>query len=235
MSTLRSDLIRLAASSTPEVRKALLPVLAKSTTHLENPEKPGFDLCGERSSPKTTAAGPRDTTCHYCKQAWEKAHGGLTAALRAPKRAATLVPVIVDQTWGNISTILVDANDAREALKGVMTPDRLNVMFPTFGRSMTSPVKLLPKELIALGKAGLLKTAPKVNPQRAYDKLLDAAVRETRDAGRDYEQDLDSDPDWLEMADATFSGHEREFAPLMKELGLRRSDVVMAIAEAAAG
>lgn len=235
MSTLRSDLIRLAASSTPEVKAALLPLLAKSATHLENPRKPGFNLCGEKSSSKTMADGPRDATCYYCKQAWEKGHGGLTASVSPAKKAASRVPVIVDETSRNISTILVDTDEARAALKGVMSPDRLNTLFPTFGRSMTAPVKLLPKELVALGKAGLLKTTPKIDPQKAYDKLLDEAAKEVRNGAWDYERDVDSDPDWFELADAVFSGRAREFAPLMKELGLRRSDVVMAIAEAAAG
>jgi hypothetical protein len=141
----------------------------------------------------------------------------------------------VDQSWGNISTILVDADEARATLKGVMTPDRLNTLFPTFGRAMNSPVKLLAKELVALGKAGLLKTAPKVSPQQTYEKLLDAAATEVRNGAEDYDQGGSGDPDWFELADEVFSGRAREFAPLMKELGLRRSDVVMAIAEAAAG
>lgn len=177
---LRSDLIRLAASSTPEVKAAILPLLKLKT-------------------------------------------------------AASRVPVIVDETSRDISTILVDTDDARAALQGVAAPDRLNALFPIFGRSMSAPVKLLPKELIALGKAGLLKTAPKVDPQRAYDRLLDEAAKEVRNGARDYEEDVGSDPDWFELADAVFSGRAREFAPLMKELGLRRSDVVLAIAEAAAG
>lgn len=53
---------------------------AKRATHLENPKKPGFNLCGEKSYPETMADGPRDATCHFCKQAWQKAHGGHMAS-----------------------------------------------------------------------------------------------------------------------------------------------------------
>lgn len=53
---------------------------AKRTTHLEDPKKPGFNLCGEKSYPETKADGPRETTCFYCKSAWEKSHGGHMAS-----------------------------------------------------------------------------------------------------------------------------------------------------------
>lgn len=55
---------------------------AKRTTHLEDPKKPGFNLCGEKSYPETKADGPRETTCFYCKSAWEKSHGGHMASER---------------------------------------------------------------------------------------------------------------------------------------------------------
>ena len=55
---------------------------AKRTLHLEDPKKPGFNLCGEKSYPDTKADGPRETTCFYCKQAWERSHGGITASER---------------------------------------------------------------------------------------------------------------------------------------------------------
>ena len=53
---------------------------AKRTTHLEDPKKPGFNLCGEKSYPETKAEGPRYATCYYCKLAWEKSHGGHMAS-----------------------------------------------------------------------------------------------------------------------------------------------------------
>lgn len=53
---------------------------AKWTTHLKDPKKPGFNLCGEKSYPETMADSPRETTCFYCRQAWEKAHGGFITA-----------------------------------------------------------------------------------------------------------------------------------------------------------
>jgi hypothetical protein len=50
---------------------------AKRDTHLEG--KSGKTLCGERSYPDTTVDSVRDATCHYCKQSWQKSHGGITA------------------------------------------------------------------------------------------------------------------------------------------------------------
>ena len=55
---------------------------AKRETHLENPKKPGFNLCGERTHQETIADGPRNTTCFYCKQEWERTHGGHMASER---------------------------------------------------------------------------------------------------------------------------------------------------------
>lgn len=48
-------------------------------THIANPDKHGFNLCGERSYPDAMADSPSRATCFYCKSAWQKAHGGHTA------------------------------------------------------------------------------------------------------------------------------------------------------------
>jgi hypothetical protein len=55
---------------------------AKKTTHLEG--KKGFTLCGERAYDDTLVESVKDTTCHYCKQGWEKQH---------QKSAARIVPL----------------------------------------------------------------------------------------------------------------------------------------------
>lgn len=44
------------------------------TKHL--PGKKGFTLCGERAHDDTLVESVKDSTCHYCVSAWEKAHGG---------------------------------------------------------------------------------------------------------------------------------------------------------------
>lgn len=70
--------------SVVKVMEGMQGKTAGRTTHLDNPDKPGFTLCGERADPKTTAKSVKDTTCHYCEVAWQKAHGGLRGAGRAP-------------------------------------------------------------------------------------------------------------------------------------------------------
>lgn len=45
---------------------------AGRTTHLEG--KKGFTMCGERAHADTLVESVKDTSCHYCKQAWEKQH-----------------------------------------------------------------------------------------------------------------------------------------------------------------
>lgn len=52
------------------------------TTHLADPKKPGFNLCGENSNPKTTVKSVKDSTCYYCNLAWEKSHGGHMATAK---------------------------------------------------------------------------------------------------------------------------------------------------------
>ena len=137
--------------------------------------------------------------------------------------------------------IPVDSDLAREALTGVTPADRLNALFPLFGRAPGGrPVKLTAQEFSKLQKAGVIpRPAPPERParvnmiaiQRAYDKLLEAAAKETRWGAEGY----DGDPDWFDMADAVFSGREREVKPLMQALNIRRDVVVMSIAEMAAG
>jgi len=42
------------------------------TKHLEG--KPGHTLCGEEAHKDTLVDSVKDSTCHYCVQAWEKKH-----------------------------------------------------------------------------------------------------------------------------------------------------------------
>lgn len=41
-------------------------------THLENHNTPGFVRCGERVYDDMVVISVKDTTCYYCKLAWEK-------------------------------------------------------------------------------------------------------------------------------------------------------------------
>lgn len=50
---------------------------AGRTTHLEG--KSGHTMCGEEAHKDTLVKSPRDATCYYCKQAWEKKHASKTA------------------------------------------------------------------------------------------------------------------------------------------------------------
>lgn len=75
---LRTELIRIAKHN-PELRGDLLPLLAKTaakgqTTHMESDSKPGFTMCGEGlkyHSEDNIVDSVKDTTCYYCKLAWE--------------------------------------------------------------------------------------------------------------------------------------------------------------------
>lgn len=49
------------------------------TTHLEG--KSGHTMCGEEAHKDTLVKSPRDATCYYCKQAWEKKHASSKEAL----------------------------------------------------------------------------------------------------------------------------------------------------------
>ena len=157
--------------------------------------------------------------------------------------------------------IPVDSDQAREALTGVTPADRLNVLFPLFGRALGGkPVTLTAQEFSKLQKAGVIPrpTQPerpaRVNLaaiQRAYDKLLEAAAKETLEAAEgliddaqnseDYDfrgesRDMLDDPGtWTDLAEGSFEARAKEFKPLMQALGIRRDVVVTAIAEMAAG
>lgn len=54
---------------------------AARTTHLAA-DKSGFTLCGERAYKDTLVDSVKDATCFYCKQAWDKTHGGHMASER---------------------------------------------------------------------------------------------------------------------------------------------------------
>jgi hypothetical protein len=63
----------------PSVVKVMEEMQGKTaagrTTHLAT-DSSGFTLCGERAYRDTLVDSVRDATCHYCKQAWAKLHGG---------------------------------------------------------------------------------------------------------------------------------------------------------------
>lgn len=60
---------------------------AKRDTHLEG--KSGHTMCGEEAHKDTIVKSPRDATCYYCKQAWEKKHASSKTAL-GPDGGGTL-------------------------------------------------------------------------------------------------------------------------------------------------
>jgi hypothetical protein len=77
---LRTELIRVAKQN-PNLRADILPLLSKTakaqTTHMESKDKPGYTMCGEgvKYHPKDgIVESVKDTTCYYCKQAWENSH-----------------------------------------------------------------------------------------------------------------------------------------------------------------
>lgn len=53
------------------------------TTHLVPSKNAKYALCGEKAYADTGVASVKDTTCYYCKQAWEKAHDAKVRAGRA--------------------------------------------------------------------------------------------------------------------------------------------------------
>lgn len=59
----------------------------KLTTHLAG--KSGHTMCGEEASADTIVKSPRDVTCYYCKQAWEKKHASSKESL-GPDGGGTL-------------------------------------------------------------------------------------------------------------------------------------------------
>lgn len=50
------------------------------TTHLPDPHRAGFCLCGEQAHADTTTDAPRSVTCYYCLLEWERAQDRRTAA-----------------------------------------------------------------------------------------------------------------------------------------------------------
>lgn len=47
----------------------------------------GYTLCGEVAHAETLADGPRDCTCFYCDQVWQRAHGGFAPNARGATQA----------------------------------------------------------------------------------------------------------------------------------------------------
>lgn len=53
---------------------------ANRTTHMMDPQRKGFDMCGQHSSPQYSFKSIKDADCYYCKQAWEKMHSKTAAS-----------------------------------------------------------------------------------------------------------------------------------------------------------
>ena len=64
--------------SVAKLKEEMSGKTAARTTHLAA-DKSGFTLCGERAYKDSVVDSVKDATCFYCKQAWDKTHGGKTA------------------------------------------------------------------------------------------------------------------------------------------------------------
>lgn len=144
------------------------------------------------------------------------------------------------QTWTG------DDAAARDALKALgMNSDRARSLIPLF----TEVVELPPSVVTALVRARVIKsvrmapTEPRaLSPsalQRLYDRLFVRMVEEVRGGLEDMESDRGGEEGGadvaVELAETVFFNYSRELAPMMAGLGLRKSRIVWAVAEAAAG
>ncbi len=109
---LREELQKKACGCDEEKDEESDKTAAELTTHMMDPQKKGFDMCGQHSSPKYSFKSIKDSDCYYCKLAWEKrmektaASGlyGVTkdlegACLSAGKRLASSVKKIAREIY----------------------------------------------------------------------------------------------------------------------------------------
>ena len=87
------------------------------TTHLDDPKKEGFTLCGERIYPETLRESIKDTSCFYCKQQWDKSPGSKEAC---ENEAPDLVPLDA-----------IEENPFKTASTGVDNPNWASLRFMT--------------------------------------------------------------------------------------------------------